>query len=372
MLLTPDGYLRPTGGSPVMTAREATSICPGIEISHEPDATVKYHRLWGPVISTCTGHSTDPEFRYSGSSGGAITALCFGLLETGAISFVWHTRADPEDPIGNVTGPSRSRGDLLKAAGSRYGPSSPLAGLADALATGKTFAFVGKPCDVAALRKLALMDPRIDRQIPYKLSFFCAGVPSRHGTMEVVRKLDTDLTDVKSFRYRGEGWPGVARVVRHDGSTSTMNYNSSWGTILNRHLQFRCKVCPDGTGEFADIACADAWYGSGGYPDFEEREGRSLIVSRTEVGERLLRRMEDSGYLAMVPLDIREIEAMQPYQANRKRNVPARSLALMLAGRLTPRFRRFGFVGLVLSHSWVDQFRNLIGTLRRVLGKRSS
>lgn len=190
--------------------------------------------------------------------------------------------------------------------------------------------------------------------------------------MEVVRKLDTDLTDVKSFRYRGEGWPGVARVVRHDGSTSTMNYNSSWGTILNRHLQFRCKVCPDGTGEFADIACADAWYGSGGYPDFEEREGRSLIVSRTEVGERLLRRMEDSGYLAMVPLDIREIEAMQPYQANRKRNVPARSLALMLAGRLTPRFRRFGFVGLVLSHSWVDQFRNLIGTLRRVLGKRSS
>src|SRR3712207_7050821 len=38
----------------------------------------------------------------------------------------------------------------------------------------------------------------------------------------------------------------------------------------------RCKICPDGTGEFADIVCADAWYGKDGYPDFAEREGRSL------------------------------------------------------------------------------------------------
>ena len=50
-----------------------------------------------------------------------------------------------------------------------------------------------------------------------------------------------------------------------------MSYAQSWGEILTKHVQFRCKVCPDGSGGFADVACADAWYGDErGYPSFEE------------------------------------------------------------------------------------------------------
>jgi coenzyme F420 hydrogenase subunit beta len=37
-----------------------------------------------------------------------------------------------------------------------------------------------------------------------------------------------------------------------------MSYADSWGGILSRHVQFRCKICPDGTGGFADVVCADA------------------------------------------------------------------------------------------------------------------
>jgi coenzyme F420 hydrogenase subunit beta len=46
---------------------------------------------------------------------------------------------------------------------------------------------------------------------------------------------------------------------------------NAWGEELSNHLQFRCKICPGGTGEFADVVCAGAWYGKDGYPDFTER-----------------------------------------------------------------------------------------------------
>lgn len=45
--------------------------------------------------------------------------------------------------------------------------------------TGKKYAFVGKPCDVSALRMLQVrkIEPWTE-QITYMFSFFCAGQPS--------------------------------------------------------------------------------------------------------------------------------------------------------------------------------------------------
>jgi len=104
-----------------------------------------------------------------------------------------------------------------------------------------------------------------------------------------------------------------------------------------------------------------------GCPDFEEREGRSLIVTRTDAGDKLLKKRTEGGYLSVFPLPIAESEAMQPYQVNRKRNVPARRAALLLCGRLVAHFAGFGFKTLALRHSWIDRARNFMGALRRLL-----
>ena len=368
MTMSEEGFLRPAEGSRAWSQLDAEPICPGIALSHEQYAAA-YHPLWGPIRTLSVGHALDPEVRFIGSSGGVLSAIALGLIESGLVSFVWQTRADPQDPIGNRSGPSRTRADVLAAAGSRYGPSSTLADLESALATGETFAFIGKPCEIAALRKLAKHDERIDAQIPYKLSFFCAGVPSRRATVEVIEALNSRLDDVRSLRYRGEGWPGLVRVTRNDGSTQTMDYNASWGKILNRKLQFRCKLCPDGTGEFADIACADAWFGKDGYPDFEERDGRSLIVARTAAGEKLVAVLVERGLIASSSIDIASLEAMQPYQAARKKSVLARCSALAVSRRLTPRFSKFGLLGLSLKGDWLAQARNFRGTWRRLRSK---
>ena len=368
MRMTEDGYLRPKTAGPLTRAEAETvsRVCSGLSLERTADTVAAYHSVWGPVISVGTGYATDPEVRYRGSSGGVISAISIYLIETGAVDFVLQTAASAEDPVSNTSRISESRLSVVAAAGSRYAPSAPLANIEDYLAAGRRFAFVGKPCDVASLRRMARHDPRIDVLVPIKLAFFCAGVPSRKGAMAVIDRLGVAETDLTEFSYRGRGWPGLTRAVRKDGTEASMDYNSSWGTILNKHLQFRCKICPDGTGEAADISCADAWYGKDGYPDFTEQDGRSLIVARTAKGAELLRVMSDAGAVVREDLDIDEIRRMQPYQFDRKRAVLVRVAALVLRGRLHPKFRRLDLIKLSLLSSPVWLLRNFWGTYRRM------
>jgi coenzyme F420 hydrogenase subunit beta len=368
MSMTAEGYLRPESfGHLGRSEQEAiVGVCSGREVVRTmvpPD--LQYHHIWGPIASVETGYASDPQVRYRGSSGGVISAICIFLLETGAVDFVLQTSADPNDPIGNTTRQSLTKEDILGAAGSRYAPSSPLADLDKYLAMGKRFAFVGKPCDVASLRRLELQDRRVAELIPFKLAFFCAGVPSRLGTKRVLDKLGVSEDQISEFSYRGRGWPGLTRAVRHDGSEESMDYNSSWGSILNRHLQFRCKVCVEGIGEYADIACADAWYGKDGYPDFTEQDGRSLIVARTRQGHALLSQMRQSGVIATDQLDVEQIGEMQPYQMERRRAVLARVLGVVLKGRRAPSYKGFGLLKLSLHSKLLWLLRNTWGTFKR-------
>lgn len=370
MRMNEAGYLRPAPVALTAPEREVLDqVCPGRALEGH-DRQPDYHPLWGPIRTLATGHAIDPEVRYRGSSGGVITAIALGLVAAGKVDFVLTNAAAEDDPISNATGPKADRVALLASAGSRYAPSSPLAAVKHHLDTGARFAFIGKPCDVAGLARLAKTDPRIDEQIPYRLAFFCAGVPSRHGTLAVLKALEVAYEDVATFQYRGEGWPGLARARRHDGSEASMDYNASWGTILNRHLQFRCKICPDGVGEFADLVCADAWYGKDGYPDFGERDGRSLIVARTARGQALYDLAVAENWIATEPLEVGEVAKMQPYQVSRKRNALARIAGLFGARRVRPHFRKLALGRLSLSTPFPQQFRNATGTFKRSRGPR--
>jgi coenzyme F420-reducing hydrogenase beta subunit len=70
---------------------------------------------------------------------------------------------------------STSAGEVIAGAQSRYGPAAPLIHLNKLLHEGRRFAVVAKPCDIAAVRNLGRIDQRVERQIPYCLSFFCGG-----------------------------------------------------------------------------------------------------------------------------------------------------------------------------------------------------
>ncbi|MEL6574182.1 MAG: Coenzyme F420 hydrogenase/dehydrogenase, beta subunit C-terminal domain, partial [Pseudomonadota bacterium] len=320
------GFLRPQQSSPLSDAEEdlIAAICPGLGQKVVAGENQK-DPLWGAFVSMQVGWSTDEPLRFRGSSGGALSMMLVHLLEEGIIDAVIQTAASPDLVIGNTTVVTTSVDEISKAAGSRYAPSAPLDGLSTHLATGKRFAFVGKPCDVAALRAWMAQDPRISTRIPVLLSFFCAGVPSHKGGEAVLAKLGATLAEAKAFRYRGNGWPGTATVTLEDGTQRGMTYHESWGGVLSKHVQNRCKICADGTGKAADIVCADAWEcDAQGYPVFDEAPGISLIVARTTLGAQLISAAKDAGRIATESFDVRELAAIQPGQRERRRALLAR------------------------------------------------
>jgi coenzyme F420 hydrogenase subunit beta len=205
------------------------------------------------------------------------------------------------------------------------------------------------------------------------IAFMCAGVPSYKGTDAVLKAMGVaDPTALLSFRFRGDGWPGYATAVLADGTRYQMDYNTSWGTILNRFLQFRCKVCPDGIGEFADITFADGWHcDEQGYPLFEETNGRSLVVTRTAKGAALFAASEAGGYVESEPVPLASLWPMQPFQAKRKGLVLSRLAALANVGHRPPRYRGLSLVQNARMLGVKANAKSYLGALRRLLKRRN-
>jgi coenzyme F420 hydrogenase subunit beta len=366
------GYSRPHAVGPIALAKERViaEACPGARVAPWPDAPHR-HLSWGPWRRTLTGFATDAALRHRASSGGALSALLIQALETGMVDRVLHVEADPERPTRNRMTWSRTAQEVFEGAGSRYAASSPLADIDAALSEPGRFAFVGKPCDVSALRQLARVDARVNERAPLMLSFFCAGLPSHRGADRILADMGFSPDEVRAFRYRGDGWPGLTRAETHDGRVAVMRYEDSWGGRLSHEVQFRCKICPDAVGGVADVACADAWYGGEtGYPQFEEQDGRSLIMTRTSIGDALLQSAVDDKRIEVEPLPVEEIDLMQPGQARRKRLVAARLAACSATLQATPRMQGLDVGRAARTASPVETARNLLGTVRRIVQNR--
>lgn len=253
------------------------------------------------------------------------------------------TGAARESPLRNTTYITRTPREVCDCAGSRYAPSSPLREIIQVLQSeaGKV-ALVGKPCDVAGLRQFLRLRPEFVAKVSCMLSFACAGVPSYRATDELVRSMGLEPEDVQDFWYRGRGWPGRATATAKTGRPVSLSYNEAWNNFLGQRISFRCAICPDGMGNFADIVCADPWRTKNGSPVFDEQPGESLILVRTERGRRFLRQACNEGKLVTKAFDLRTLRHVQPYQYGKRAYFLARRLALATRGYVShPKMWRF-------------------------------
>ena len=356
---------------------EAFKSCPGIELEHDfdpetPGLIKELTNAWGPVYGLWEGYATDEQLRFSGSSGGAASALSLFALEGKKFHGVLHTAARSDIPYLNETVMSHNRGELASRTGSRYAPASPCEGLQKIEDAPAPCVFIGKPCDVAGAQRARKLRPSLDKNLGLTIAFCCAGTPSTKGTLEMLKQMGvSDPSKLISIRYRGNGWPGKATAVSRndDGSEATaqLTYGQSWGGILQKHRQWRCYLCVDHTGEFADISVGDPWYG--GVP--EDAPGRSLILARTERGKQFLADAIEAGYLKAEPAEPWKLRASQTGFLPNRGKVWARIWALRLMGAAVPRYLRMPMARYWWSDLGLkDKINSFVGTIRRVYQKK--
>lgn len=190
-------------------------------------------------------------------------------------------------------------------------------------------------------------------------------MPSYNATIKTWQQSGHTDAPLK-LKYRGEGWPGNFKAEFADGSDYQITYNESWGTVLNRHLAFRCKICPDGIGMLADIAVGDSWNTKDGYPDFTESEGRCFCMIRTNKGISLFNEAVKNGYIESNNLSINSIQEMQNYQYERRKLSGWRILPVLVLSGFILNFKELSITKQALTAQMGVGIRNMVGSIRRI------
>lgn len=375
MVMTPEGRLRPLVREPLdpETVAQIHVVCPGTRIEGLPEDLVAegatVDPLWGPHLRIVRGWAGDPDVRFRAATGGVLTSLALYLLESGRVDFVLHVAASQEQPMRSQRQVSFDRAQVLDGMGSRYGPAAPLIDVTELLAREQPFAFVGKPCDVGALRNLARLDPRVDRYCKYLLTLVCGGASELGKSQRVLRDLGVAEDELSLFRYRGHGNPGPLRVETKDGRGFEVSYQEMWEDEGTWQLQFRCKICPDAIGESADLAALDVW------PDASpvgDDEGFNGIIVRTERGLELFEAaLRDGALVVDETYTPRDLDGFQPHQVRKKRAVWARMAGLTRAGQPVPDVRRLRIRDLAEAAGLSANLREARGTVQRARDGRT-
>ena len=331
--MTDKGRLEPKEINPLSNEDldKIKKICPGVIVEGLPKKEVsndsKFDTLWGYYNSLFYAWSTDEQVRFQSSTGGLLNGLSLYLLESKKVDFILHTAGDPDQPMRSIPRFSYTKQELLSCESrSRYGPASPLSKFNEALDTKKNFAFVGKPCDISAIRQLSKTDERVNKLCKFLLTLVCGGSTEFTKSQDFIKSFNVKEEELETFRYRGFGNPGRMYIKTKDGREHDREYNSFWGEESTWRVHFRCKICPDAIGESADIAALDTW--RGGSPK-EEDEGYNAAIVRTQKGNDLLKEAIKAGYIQKGSnLTIADLNDFQPHQVSKKKAVYARHLGM--------------------------------------------
>ena len=343
-------------------AGDALAACPGRSLEHKKASLegAPFRGEWGPVLELYECWAADPEVRHRGSSGGVVSALAAHAVTSGAAVGALQVQARTDAPLLNETRLNRTYTEIVSAAGSRYSPASPCERLDLVEAAEGPCVVVGKPCDIAAARAAADRRPELAEKLGLTIGIFCAGTPSTAATAELVRGLGTDPAEVECLDYRGEGWPGEFRLHTRSGETRSLSYADYWGSQTKRR-QWRCMICPDHTGEFADLSVGDPWYRR-----TEGQAGRSLVVVRTERGRTALHQAMADGAIEGGPLALDKLPASQPSLESTRGALWGRLITLGLAGVPRPTYRGLPTFRLWLRLGLRQKIGSFAGTLRRI------
>jgi len=166
-------------------------------------------------------------------------------------------------------------------------------------------AFVGVPCQITPLRKMAQMDPSflvtgkkrpkpLARQreflrgysdrVNFSIGLFCTEVfRPELMTDRIEQQMGIPLTEVSKFNVKGE-----VLIYKRDKTIETIPLEEA----MRDYQRPECRHCGDFSAEMADIACG----GVG-------TDAATIVVIRTKKGEDVWRRFQASGDVELMPIN---------------------------------------------------------------------
>jgi coenzyme F420-reducing hydrogenase beta subunit len=267
---------------------------------------------WDSVRRAAVGHAVDLLRRRFSSSGGVARTLVESALAGDLVDRAYCLVQDGQYPW--AKGAYIERGfDISRIANSTYRPI-PVLENCKPLADGARLLVVGLNCQLIGLQKYYARG-RIEL---YRIGILCKRQKSELFTRFVRRRLGLPAAGTEPPSYRGSGWPGEMTV---DGrriawaEAAALPFGKGLWTVPG------CRYCANAFGDAADVTIADPW---NIVTEAEADGGLSLVIVRSERGERLLERAGEA--IATSPVDIEAVKRSIEWRRLRRKidAIPAR------------------------------------------------
>ncbi len=234
-------------------------------------------------------HAKDKNLRYRGSSGGAISALVKFLFETKAIDTCVSLKRNNiffEPEIINSFAEYISVGsvyhevDLVEFARKNINSfkSSTL--------------IICTPCQVVPIKNLF---ENKNKKV-FVISFVCSAQMKKEASLFLFDYLHIGKEEIKSFQYRGNGWPSGIEIKTASQVIKVPNLFSIWTDIFHSGIFTldKCFCCDNTFSETADIIVADPWLERYIKTD---KIGNSVVIAKTQTGIRFFQDAINHNYI---------------------------------------------------------------------------
>ncbi len=282
----------------------------------------------GPWRSLSFGWATDPATRWPGASGGVATAILQAVLERGVpalpggdgpLDAVICTRMSASEPLAAEAVVAATPQAIAACHGSKYNAVAVNGLLRHVRETPGRYALVGLPCHIQGLRLAQRRSRTLRERVVFALGIFCGWTSEPRATEVTARRAGLDPGDLSSVSYRGPGWPGEMRLTTRRGGGRSRAYPDYFDRFMAAYTPARCRLCPDGLAELADVSVGDAWLDRF-TEDPAASDGVSDIIVRTELGRRLVEGLAPDT-LTLIPATPDEMLASQAETHRLKRRV---------------------------------------------------
>jgi len=200
------------------------------------------------------------------------------------------------------------------------------------------YAIVGTPCQIHGIRKLEMVESELKNKIILHLGLFCSHTLSFLATDFLLYKARVRKTDLTKFEYRSKkwrGWPGDL-LFRLKNGTEKFLSREHRTLIVPFFTPWRCKVCYDQLNEFADISLGDALL-----PEVlvNCKKGMSILISRTEIGERVLQEASRAGAIKVqrIPRS-KVVQSQRGALFRKKKTLGERLMIAKFLGKSVPEY----------------------------------
>jgi coenzyme F420 hydrogenase subunit beta len=340
-----------------------TKVCPGNGVDYQQINLEIFGKepediRLGNYLNCYSGFAADGNIRFNSSSGGLVTAILCAALEKGLIDGALVTKMRDDRPLEPQSFIARTKEEIIGASKSKYCPVPTNSALREIIESDKSekIAVVGLPCHIQGLRKAEKINKILKEKIVLRLGLVCAHTDTFLMTDFVLRKNGINKANVTKIDYRGKGWPG--------GWTITLNESREvfipWDRFVTWHniwlsVPRGCGYCTDSVAELSDLSFGDLWL-----PEYRgDKDGLSLLISRTQIGEKLL-----ADLVAERKVILNKLASTKALQAT-KRNLYSKKIGVAARMKL---FRKDMVIsGYILDTSFLDSiyaiYREFIDTI---------